>query len=548
MKKKLSLALALAMLLSLCACGSSEKASATPAAAEKAEEKAPEAAVEEVVEEVAEVPAGLNDEEMLQYILDEFYKINKVPRPSSHTEAISAYLTQWGQDHGFETVCDEVGNVIYEVPATAGYENAPTTILQAHSDMVCVSDDPDWDGVVTARIVDGNLYATNTSLGGDDGIGITTAMFLATSPKVVHGPLRVIITINEEGGSPSGVGNLDPACVEGVDYMVNIDSEDYATCTVAACGFTAFMFSDTLEWVDAKADGKVAYEIDLSGLKGGHSGVDIDKNRANAIKTLAYVLAFAKYSGIDTELCSFTGGTGMTAIPSKANIKFLVAADDVAALEEILEDTKTEFGVQFDRTEAGYSFVWGKLDEVPEKALSVDASAKLIDLVCALRDGINTKNMRYHEITETSFNLGTINVTPESDMLSLMLPMRIMSKWHARMANMQMVAIAKAYGMEMTVNQDPSLGWQEREGDIIAENYARAFKEYSGDDCLITGVHGGLECADFAEWSSTLQIISVGPDVESPHSTNEHIPLDTVAPTCGAIATLLGYIARGEMQ
>lgn len=542
MKAKLSLTLAIVMLLSLCACGSTQKT--TPVQ----EAEAAEAPAEEAVEAA---PAGLDNEVILQKILEEFEPITKVPRPSSHTEAISAYLTQWGNDHAFETVCDEVGNVIMDVPATAGYEAAPTTILQVHSDMVCVSDDPNWDGVVTTRIIGDDLYATNTSLGGDDGIGIATAMFLATSPDVVHGPLRIIVTINEEGGSPSGVGNLDPKCVEGVDYMVNIDSEDYATCTVAACGFTAYNFVDALNWQDADMDGKVAFEIDLSGLKGGHSGVDIDKNRANAIKTLSYCLAWAKYNGIDTELCSFTGGTGMTAIPSKANVKFLVKAEDADALTEILETVKADFAVQFDRTEAGYSFDWTEWNEnadAPAKALSPEASAKVIDIICAVPDGLNTKNMRYPGITETSFNLGTVSVTPESDVFSLLLPMRTMSTWHSQQANMQMVAIAEAFGLEMQVNPYPSLGWQEREGDVIAEYYAKAFKEYTGTDCVITGVHGGLECADFADWSSTLQIISVGPDVESPHSTNEHVPLKTVAPTAGAIATLLGYIARDELK
>ncbi|MCQ2439203.1 MAG: M20/M25/M40 family metallo-hydrolase [Oscillospiraceae bacterium] len=534
MKAKARIAFSLAAALVLSACG------ATAMAAKGKEDTKETTAAEE--------STGLNNETILKTVLDEFGEIAKVPRPSGHTEAISAYLTEWGKEHGFETVCDEVGNVIMEIPATEGYEKAAVTILQVHSDMVCVSDDPDWDGVVTPRIVGNDLYATDTSLGGDDGIGIATAMFLVTSPDVVHGPLRLIVTINEEGGSPSGVGNLDPKCVDGVDYMINIDSEDYATCTVAACGFTAYAFNDTLNWVEPETKGKVAYEINLSGLKGGHSGVDIDKNRANAIKTLSYCLAWASYNGIETELCSFEGGTGMTAIPTKANVKFLVKADDVQALEELLKSTKADFAVQYDRTEPGYSFSWGKLKELPEKALSVEESEKVIGLVCAVRDGLNTMNMRYPGITETSFNLGTVSVTPESDSFSLLLPMRIMSKWHALQANMQMVAIAKAYGMEMQVNADPSLGWQEREGDVIAEFYAKAFKEYTGEECLITGVHGGLECADFAEWSPTLQIISVGPDVENPHSTVEHVPLDTVAPTAGAVATLLRYIADGDLD
>jgi dipeptidase D len=490
----------------------------------------------------------LDEDQALQYVLDEFEKIAAIPRPSSGTDAISDYLYQWGLDHGFASVQDEVGNVIWDVSATPGYEDAALTALQAHMDMVVVSEKPGWDGVVTLILTeDGILKADGTSMGGDDAIGIISAMYLATNEAVVHGPLRVILTINEEGGSPSGVGNLDHAVVEDAAYLVNIDSEDYGTVTVSACGFGGYVFSGELAWTDVDPEGKVAYAIDLNDLAGGHSGVDIHKNRANAIKAVDYCMAWAKYNGIQVQLSSFTGGTGMTAIPKVANAVIVFDAKDEALFAELMDKTIGLFGDQFDRTEAGYSFAYAPVD-VPEKALSVEESAKLIDLVAAVEDGVNTISQRYPGITETSFNVGTVSFTSDSDQMFFMVPMRLSSAWPALLANMQFTAIANAFGYTMSVSDDVNLGWVEKEDDIIAEYYAQAFKEYTGEDCVITAVHGGLECADFAEWNDNLQIISVGPSVIGAHSTSEHIPVNTIVPTIGSIGTLLGYIAEGALD
>ncbi len=490
----------------------------------------------------------LDEAAVVDFVHEEFKGIAAIPRPSSHTEAISEYLYQWGLSHSFESVKDEVGNVVWEIPASAGFESAPLTVLQVHSDMVCVSDDPNWDGVVTLiKTDDGFFKADGTSLGGDDGIGITSAMFLITSEAVVHGPMRVIITINEEGGEPSGVGNLDHATVTDAQFLINIDSEEYGICTVAACGFNGFSFSGTLNWADVNAQGKVAYAIDLKGLTGGHSGVDIHKNRANAIKAVDYCMAWAKYNGIDIELASFTGGTGMTAIPKLASAVIVIKEADAEKFAQLMDKTIATFTAQYMPTEPNFTFTYGATD-MPAKALSVEESSHLIDLVAAVEDGINGVSQRYEGITESSFNVGIVNFTSDSDAMSFYVPMRLNAAWPALVANMEFAAIANAFGYEMEVSDDLYMGWVEREGDVIAEYYAKAFKEYTGDDCIVTAVHGGLECADFADWNDKLQIVSVGPTVIDPHSTSERVPIDTIAPTIGSIATLLQYIADGTLS
>ncbi len=542
MKKLMAIFLAMSLLL-LCGCGAATTKTA-----------ASEEPAEEAVEPVEEA-AGLDNAVMFDYMMAEFLKIAEIPRGSGNTDAVSDYLKAWGEEHGFETMQDEVGNIRWDVPATPGYEDAVVTALQAHMDMVAIADD-DRDmtksPIVVVNDTEKGIVSSDghTSLGSDDGIGIVTAMYLATSTDYVHGPLRVIITINEEGGSPSGVGNMDHSWVDGVKYMVNIDSEDYATCTVAACGFAAYSYSLAIESENAPA-GKVAYTLDIHDLKGGHSGVDIDKNRASAIKAVDYCLAYAKYRGIDVQLASFNGGLGMTAIPPLATAVVVFSPEHEDAFKAIIDESKVYFAKQFDLTEAGYSFTFEPTD-MPESVLTAEASGKVIDLVAALEDGVNTISQRYAGITETSYNTGTIGVKAGDETFNITQAMRTSSQWPTMLANMQAQAIANAFGATLSSwSEDPfapaniGIGWEEKEGDIVAQLYAAAFKEYTGDDCVITAVHGGLECADFAAWNDDMEVISVGPTVESPHSVNEYVVSYTAWNTCGAIATLISNIANG---
>ncbi len=502
-----------------------------------------------------DVKLDLDEDAMLDYMVEEFEKIAQIPRGSGNTDAISDYLYGWGEEHGFPSMQDEVGNVRWDVAATPGYEGVPLTVLQAHMDMVVVSDDGrDMTQSPIVVVVDkeANTISSDghTSLGSDDGMGIVTAMYLVTTDEYVHGPLRVIITINEEGGSPSGVGNMDPAWVTDAKYLVNIDSEDYATCTVAACGFMSYRYDVPLT-SESPSEDKIAYTIDLNGAKGGHSGVDIDKNRANAIKAVDYCLAWAKYNGIDVQIASFTGGTGMTAIPALASATVVFSPEYEDAFKAEMDQTIALFAQQYDRTEAGYSFTYAPA-ELPETVLTADCSATVIDLVAALEDGVNTISQRYAGITETSFNLGTLDVVAGEESTAVSVAMRCSTRWPVMLSNMQFVAIGNAFGLEVNAgSEDPfnpdniNVGWEEREGDTIAPLYKQAFDSYTGDECVITAVHGGLECADFASWSDELEIISVGPTIENPHSVSEYVEIDTVTKTCGAVATLIGYIANG---
>ncbi|MCR4722180.1 MAG: beta-Ala-His dipeptidase [Eubacteriales bacterium] len=492
---------------------------------------------------------SVSPDEMNEWIIGEFKKIAKVPRPTNYMEKISEYLYQWATEHGFKAVKDDVENVIFDAPASEGYENAPLTVLQAHMDMVCVAaegkafdkfNDP-IDVVITD---DGYLTADGTSLGGDDAIGVAIAMYCAVSDKVKRGPLRVIATVNEEGGSPSGAGNLAHHFVTEARYLINIDSEDYGTVTVSSCGFAGYAFSRKPVW-EEMGSGKTAVTITLSGLKGGHSGTDINKNRANAIKAVNYIMARLTYKGVPFRLVSFNGGTGMSAIAPNASATIVIDQSDLDSLEEVFAFTKRYFAKQFDRTEAGYSFAFEKAP-LPGKAVCLDDSRRITDLIAALRVGANTVSQRYRGITESSMNIGMISFNEGDEVFNLMLAMRTSAEWPVMLANAEFDAIARGLGFDINYSDEFHIGWVEKEGAVLPKMYAESFEEYTGDACEITAVHGGLECSAFSQWSDDIEIISVGPTIIGPHSTSEKLPIDTIGKTCGAIATLLGRIAEGK--
>ena len=207
-------------------------------------------------------------------------------------------------------------------------------------------------------------------------------------------------------------------------------------------------------------------------------------------------MAWAKYNGIDVQIASFTGGIGSTAIPALASATIVFSPEYEEQFTAEMDQTIALFAEQYDRTEAGYSFTHVPA-ELPESALTADCSATVIDLVASLEEGVNTISQRYEGITETSFNLGTLDVAASEESTTISLSMRCSTRWPVMLANMQFVAIGNAFGVEVTSwgeapfnPKNINVGWEEREGDTIALLYKQAFDSYTGDECVITAVHG----------------------------------------------------------
>ena len=256
--------------------------------------------------------------DMDQRILENFLSLTRIPRKSHHEEAVSRFLYQWALDKGLRACRDEVGNVIIDKPASAGCENAPCTILQAHMDMVCVAEpgrayDPLTDPITV--INDGEtLTADGTSLGGDDGAGVAIAMTILEDTQAVHGPVRAIFTVDEEDGM-AGANALDVRHLD-VGYLINMDWEEYGSLCCSSAGSDMYLFRRAVERTDAA--GLSAFSLSLRGFEGGHSGAQIHLGRANAIRAAARILLAAADAGCGIRLAAFKGGSAHTAIPSSA--------------------------------------------------------------------------------------------------------------------------------------------------------------------------------------------------------------------------------------
>lgn len=278
----------------------------------------------------------MSNQEIIDIVVDYFMPLAEVPRPSHHEEKIGAFLMNWAEERGFSPEQDAVGNVMFDVPATEGMDGAPLTILQAHMDMVAVAEngkqyDPLNDPITVIRNDDeGTLTADGTSLGADDGAGLAIAM-AAAEGKMAHGPLRIIVTVDEEDGMDGAFG-MDASWLEGATNLINIDNEISNQVLVSTAAGDSVRMTRKLEFTDPPEG--TALTIELSGLKGGHSGVEIDKGRLNGIVGLATFLNRLNEVGIPHALASFDGGTAANAIPPKAKAVIVVDSADKAKVEQ----------------------------------------------------------------------------------------------------------------------------------------------------------------------------------------------------------------------
>jgi dipeptidase D len=352
-----------------------------------------------------------DDSEIIENILDNFYMISKIPRPSHHEKQISDFLVNFAKDQGFSPIQDDIYNVMFDIPATEGYENLPLCVLQGHMDMVALADeekefDPLTDTVTIIRDEKTNtLIADGTTLGADDGAGLSIIMAVAQG-KMDHGPLRVIITTGEEDGM-EGVFNLDPSWLDGVQYLINIDNEDSDNVLISTASGDSVRFSKKVKYADAVGD--TALEIELEGLKGGHSGVDIDKLRLNGVVGLANFLKELDNKNIDYELASFEGGIVSNAIPSDVSCIIVVSEKDANAVKEAGDAYLEKIRKDYDGIEDGITLSVTALDSVPQ-VIGKEDKENMIRLATEIIDGVYTWSANVEGLVDSSSNLGILTL------------------------------------------------------------------------------------------------------------------------------------------
>ena len=467
----------------------------------------------------------MDAEIILEEVLKEFEALAKIPRPSKHEQAVGQYLVERLSSMGLTVERDRIGNVIGELEASKGCEKAPRVIMQSHMDMVCVADEgvefnPLTDPIKLIRAED-YLYADGTSLGADDGIGISIIIYVlkrfVDNPELKHGAIRAIFTVDEEAGM-SGADALDVRYLNDATYMLNCDSENCEELVVGSAGSVHIDFHKHIDW--KKPKGANAYRLKISGLKGGHSGEEINAGRANAIKVLGDLLSMINDNGGKVEIADIKGGKATNAIADRAEAG-IVTVFDVDHLTPIMDFFNGRIKKTYGNADPNIKITVEKMP-MPDKILN--GSDRLIELIKSLKFGVMA--MSTAELVETSANVGIIGIDGE----------RLTVKYFPRSSiNEKLIEIindcrAKASRLGFEIKSgEPSAVWTENKSSRLARLTTDIFKRQNGRAMTVKTIHAGLECSYFHAKNPSLDIVSIGTTNENIHSPRERLKLSTVA-------------------
>ena len=458
-------------------------------------------------------------------VFEQFHAINKIPRPSKHEEKMIEFLKSFGKEHNLETVVDNTGNVIIRKPASAGYENKKTLILQSHMDMVCeklVDVDIDFTKDPIETYVDGEwLKAKGTPLGADDGIGCAMELAVLADNNLEHGPIECVFTRDEETGLTGAMG-MEQGFMTG-DLLVNLDSEDEGQFFISCAGGinTTALFNINRE--EAPAD-SFFMTLSLQGLHGGHSGDDINKKFANGIKLLSrfMYLIQEKY---DVRIASFNSGRMHNAIPRDGKVTFAVpnaVKEDISvSLNIFAKDVEDEFHV----TEKNITFKLESAERTP--VITKEQSRKLILALQAVDNG--TYSMCQDEalawMVETSSNVASVTTT--EDKIEIVASQR--SNVMSNLTNMgnTIKALFQLAGAEVT-QSDGYPAWKMNPNSKLTDIVVNTYKKLFGKEPKVIGIHAGLECGLFSEKYPNLDMVSMGPTMRGVHSPDERLLIPTV--------------------
>lgn len=473
-------------------------------------------------------------------VFDQFAQINKIPRPSKHEEKMIEYLKDFGKSHNLETVVDETGNVLIKKPATKGYEDRPTVVLQSHMDMVCdklVDVDFDFYNDPIQTYVDGDwLRAKGTTLGADDGIGDAIELAILASDDIEHGPIECVFTRDEETELSGAIG-MKSDFMSG-KYLINLDSEDegeiFISCA-GGCGTEAtFNF--------AREDAPAGYDfilLSLKGLNGGHSGDDIEKKRANAIKILARFL-YIEQDKLDLRLASFDSGKMHNAIPRDGKVVAAVPGGMVEQVrkdwEKFQADVKNEYFV----TDTNMQFA---LSSAPaEQVLPREQGRNIVMALQAVDNGVYAMSQaeEISWLVETSSNVSVVETG--TDYLKVISLQR--SSVNSNLLNMcnTVEAAFRLAGAYNIVHNEANPAWPMKPGSKLVEIAKESYERLFHKEPKVIGIHAGLECGLFAERYPDMDMISFGPTLRNVHTPDECLYIPTVKLVWDHLLDILKHI------
>ncbi len=448
-----------------------------------------------------------------------FYELNQIPRCSGDEKRVSDFLVNFAKERNLEVYQDEIYNVIIKKPASEGYENSDTVIIQGHMDMVCIKGEGsnhDFTKDPIEMIVEGDIMrANNTTLGGDDGIAVAYGLAILDSDDLKHPPIEVLITTNEETGM-DGVHALSNAHLSG-KTLLNIDSEEEGIFLVSCAGGANKITTFKLEREKKSGNG---LEIKISGLKGGHSGMEIIKQRANAIKLLGRILEECNMKN-SIRLSKIHGGTKHNAIPSDAMATIL--SEDMDSVKKIVGNLTKDFKEEYRVEDSGLNIDVKevKVEDVYIKELSDD----LIDYIMMVPDGVQYMSKDIEGLVQTSLNNAIIQ--EKDDNIEIITSVRSASSSSLREILNVLSVIARRTNAK-TEEKSAYPAWQFDKNSKIREKAVKVYEELFDKKAEISAIHAGLECGLLKEILPDTDMISFGPNLYDVHTEKEHLSISSV--------------------
>ncbi|KGN71304.1 aminoacyl-histidine dipeptidase [Porphyromonas sp. COT-239 OH1446] len=461
-----------------------------------------------------------------QIVWKYFHEITQVPRPSKKEGKILEYLVNFAKQHQLTYKQDEVGNMVISKPATPGYEDRETVVLQSHVDMVCEKNSDkqhNFDTDPIRTIIDGEwMRADGTTLGADNGIGCAAELAILASNDLEHGPLECLFTVDEETGM-TGAMNLKPGFFEG-KILLNLDSEDEGELFIGCAGgmgviamFEPKYSADTTDYI--------FFQVKVFGLKGGHSGGDIHVGLGNANKILTRFLYSLESNGLDWVLAEIGGGNLHNAIPREAHATFGVRAEGKAKVEELLAKLRSEVQDELKRVDPNVNLSLESV-QAPQFVMDCDTKLRLVRALYACPHGVLGMSHEIEDLVETSNNLASIK-TVDGGKIRVETSQRSSTE-SLRNSTAEMVkSIFELAGAQADI-RDPYPGWKPNADSPILKAAAESYRRLFGKDAKVKAIHAGLECGLILDVFPGLDMVSFGPTLRDVHSPAERIEIKTV--------------------
>jgi len=467
------------------------------------------------------MPALLNLEP--EPVWKHFDRLAAIPRASTKEAAARDYVLTLAAQLGLESVVDDAGNVVIRKPARPGREGAPMALLQGHLDMVCEKNEGtvhNFDSDPIKVIRDGDwLKAEGTTLGSDNGVGVAAALAVMESKDIAHGPLEFVFTIDEETGLTGAAAF--PGGLLKSKYFLNLDNEEKGTICIGCSGGIKTIARRKVQLRPAGTGS--AWRIKVSGLKGGHSGVDIHQGRGNALRIMGGVLQVL-LDRLPIEIAEINGGSAQNAIPREAAAVVLVEPSREKELEALVATTQSGCKTDLGGFDSGLQITVEKAER-PGKVLDGTDAKQTVALLASLHHGVLAMSPDVAGLVQTSTNLATVST--KGDLVEIVTSQRSAIESSMLAAARMVATVCGLAGFEVE-HSGKYPGWKPEPNSEIVRKLQDVHKKLFGEPAKLIAMHAGLECGVIGEKYPGMEMASFGPTIESPHSPNERVQISSV--------------------